>query len=173
MAKISYDTILDALKAIATKLNATLPVKKYSNQKDAIADALDAISDADMGGLPAVSGDDNGKVLTVVEGEWAPAAGGGGGGSLIVEITQSGIDFTMNKTAGEIIEALSSGKQIICSFPDDNFFSNRYTQVLATSAEKDYSTQEISTVSIYLLNSTTIEQYTAQGLTDYPSIIYD
>ena len=131
------------------------------------------VAGAAASGLPAVSGDDNGKVLTVVEGEWAPAAGGGGGGSLIVEITQSGNVYTMNKTAGEIIEALSSGKQIICSLPDENLYSNQYTQVLATSAEKDYSTQEISAVSIYLLHSTSIEQYTAQGLTDYPSVSYD
>ena len=48
--KTAYDAIADSLKAIATKLSATLPQKKYSNRKDEIAGTLDAISDTDLGG---------------------------------------------------------------------------------------------------------------------------
>lgn len=120
MAKITYDKILDALKAIATKLNATLPEKRYSNQKDAIAGTLDAISDADMGGLPAVTGDDDGKVLTVVEGEWAPAAGGGGG-SFSPDITdpQDGQTLVYDATAAKWVNA-GAGIMLVHNEVDEN-----------------------------------------------------
>lgn len=44
--------------------------------------------------LPEVSADDNGDVLTVVEGEWAKAAPSGGGSVASVRITFSGFDGT-------------------------------------------------------------------------------
>lgn len=42
-----------------------------------------------IAGLPSVSSSDNGKVLTVVSGAWAPAEAGGGGGDVIVFYVQS------------------------------------------------------------------------------------
>ena len=62
------------------------------------------VAGAAASGLPAVSGDDNGKVLTVVEGEWAPAAGGGGGGVLVVTENEG----TLDKTWQEIYDAMLS-----------------------------------------------------------------
>ena len=70
--------------------------------------------------LPAVTSDDNGNVLTVVEGEWAKAAPSGGGSDIFVvhfevtwdEGTQSAV-VTCDKTAAEIAAAGDAGKLII------------------------------------------------------------
>lgn len=51
-------------------------------------------------GLPAVTGDDNGKVLTVVEGAWAPAAGGGGGGGMVVPEFTFALDAKTGQVTG-------------------------------------------------------------------------
>lgn len=71
------------------------------------------------GGLPEVTADDNGDVLTVVSGEWAKAAPSGGGGALIVNITGSGdkiVVYTADKTAGEIKTALQSGVPVVIPY---------------------------------------------------------
>ena len=67
-------TIVDALKELVTTLGGT-----YSASDDTISELLDKVNTAfENGGggasLPAVSGTDNGKVLTVVEGAWNKAA---------------------------------------------------------------------------------------------------
>ena len=66
------------------------------------------VAGAAASGLPTVSGDDNGKVLTVVEGAWAPAAAGGGGGSDLFVMRVS--NRTLDKTCAEIIAAVEAGK---------------------------------------------------------------
>ena len=63
-------------------------------------------------GLPTVSADDNGDVLTVVNGEWDKATPSGGG-VLVVNVTEEetgeSIVYTMDKTWKEIHDALVSG----------------------------------------------------------------
>lgn len=75
------------------------------------------VAGAAASGLPDVSGDDNGKVLTVVDGEWAPAGGGGGGGSDILVVNRT-YDETaqanvLDKTFGEIVEASDAGSIVL------------------------------------------------------------
>lgn len=65
-------TILDALKALASNLGAaSTDFKTKSEAVDAIADLAEGEL---VGSMPAVSADDNGKLMTVVEGAWAKAA---------------------------------------------------------------------------------------------------
>ena len=53
--------------------------------------------------LPAVTSDDNGDVLTVVEGQWAKAAPSGGG-AYAVTVTNDGTTISANKTWQEIYD---------------------------------------------------------------------
>jgi len=77
------------------------------------------VAGAAASGLPAVSGDDNGKVLTVVEGEWAPAAGGGGGGVLVVTENEGSLD----KTWQEIYDAMLTTGAVFSRSGGDEIYS--------------------------------------------------
>ena len=78
-------TILDALKGLYAKLGG----KKSPDNIQTIGEALEDITGVAVNGsdaLPAVTAEDNGDVLTVVEGAWAKAAPSGGGGGLTPHI---------------------------------------------------------------------------------------
>ena len=59
-------------------------------------------------GLPAVTSDDNGDVLTVVEGSWAKAQPSGGG-AFVVNFSLTDETYSADKTFAEIIAAFDSG----------------------------------------------------------------
>lgn len=67
--------------------------------------------------LPSVSNGDNGKVLSVVNGTWAKADPQGG--ALLVQGAYSNQIITLNKTFGEIATAYTSGKPVIISVSVD------------------------------------------------------
>lgn len=115
-------------------------------------------------GLPAVSGTDNGKVLTVVEGDWAPAAASGGGG-LIIETTYSEDVYTMNKTTREIMAALAAGKTVILHVPDEEFYVDQYGAVVHI---KGSASRDAYTVYAYFQGN--VEQFSSASLDDYPSL---
>lgn len=76
-------TIVEALQNLYVALGG-----KSSDVADLVLnpDVIDQITELVSGGalkeLPSVSADDNGDVLTVIDGEWEAAAPGGGGGGL-------------------------------------------------------------------------------------------
>ena len=113
-------------------------------------------------GLPAVSGSDNGKVLTVVEGEWAPAAGGGGGGGgLVVTITETFDSSTFDKKASEVLAALQSGSAVIVHYPDAEGTENRYGFVVGFASGSGWAE-----VDVLLGNNP--QTYLCDSLDDYP-----
>lgn len=61
--------------------------------------------------LPAVTSDDNGDVLTVVEGQWAKAAPSGG--VLVVNTSTTHTGYVMDQTFGTIFAAMTSGRLVI------------------------------------------------------------
>lgn len=80
-------------------------------------DGTEWINATPVAELPVVTSDDNGDVLTVVEGAWAKAsAGGGGNNNFIVTFSHDEHDevedIVADKTYAEILEAMQSGKTI-------------------------------------------------------------
>ena len=98
------DTILDYVTETPGNTNRAV-----------LGSMLDSMSGA---GLPEVTADDNGDVLTVVEGEWAKASPSGGGGDnvMLVTITEYEEDgdytYTADTNANDILKALASGKYV-------------------------------------------------------------
>ena len=106
--------MISALKALYDALGGTL-----SNIPDGAtnADVIEAIAaQIDEGGggggsLPAVTSDDNGDVLTVVEGTWAKAAPSGGGLFIIhADEDETTSITTLDKTWQEIWDAFVGGQ---------------------------------------------------------------
>lgn len=82
---------------------------------------LQAIIDSGSGGgggsseLPEVTAEDNGDVLTVVNGKWDKASGGGTGGGVFVVTIENDMETYSNPSAtfAEMLSANEDGKAII------------------------------------------------------------
>ena len=102
----ALDKIADVLTNTTDDANGSI---EYS-----LSVIADALANGDANELPAVTGSDNGDVLTVVEGAWAKAAPSAGGGvsSLICTPSVSGGICSLDKTFKEIKEAFEAGSPI-------------------------------------------------------------
>ena len=111
------------------------------------------------GGLPEVDADDNGKVLTVVEGAWAAAAGGSGGGGVLVvtaTLTADGAG-TCDKTMGEIWTAAQTMPVILVENLAPVGIIGITQAAIKYTSEPSYILRGVNT------------NYRATSLDDYPS----
>lgn len=76
-----------------------------------IADRIDTIEES-SGRLPDVTSEDNGDVLTVVEGEWAKADAPSGGEPFVIALSESNGEFTADKTFNEVLAAVNADTPI-------------------------------------------------------------
>lgn len=92
----------------------------------AIAEGLNAVAEAIGGGggssLPAVTSEDNGDVLTVVNGEWNKATPSGGSAEPLyvnVVLDENGYSEA-DKTFSEIHTAIQANKQVFVNWSNPN-----------------------------------------------------
>lgn len=113
----TYSTIADGI-----------PVSDYVTIPDMIEACTQKAGSGGGSGsdLPAVTSDDNGSVLTVVEGEWDKAVPSGG----VLVVTMSGTPLTSDKTWQEIYNAVKGGKVAIINTIDESEGYSVTTQII-------------------------------------------
>lgn len=113
-------TTVDELKSLYVKMGGSL-ADVADLQTD--AEMIDKIEDLAGAGLPAVTADDNGKVLSVVEGVWDKAEASGG--NIIFDVTASQLPSATsnslngsltNATVEDVLNTINSGKNVILHF---------------------------------------------------------
>lgn len=117
--------------------------------------------------LPTVTAEDNGDVLTVVEGEWAKAAPSGGKTLLISETCVSEDDYiyhTLNKTWREIHDAISNGYLVYLL---ENITSSEYNVRFVFNVKVDTEPDDYQ-VRIFNPMHSNDWIYHAQSQDDYP-----
>lgn len=112
--------------------------------------------------LPEVSADDNGDVLTVVEGEWAKATPSGGGGSFVITVSNAGV---MDKTFQEIFTAMRSSLPVVVFSASDNSIELGVVATATTNWTSEFSI----TVSLFA-DTLESEYFTATSADGYPSM---
>ena len=107
--------------------------------------------------LPEVTEDDNGKVLTVVEGTWNKAETSGGGVFYVNVLTNEGV-ISLDKTWKEIHDALTVNKQAVFLIEDvDGYYTVSPLSAIYVDASVYY-------IEIYGGNTS----YTADNENGYP-----
>lgn len=101
-------------------------------------------------GLPEVTTEDDGDVLTVVDGQWAKAAPSGGSTIRIITTTNSGNTITFdNETQASIYNAVASGEIIIIKAYAPTSTSSNATGLYICSAYSGYEANFTSISRMY------------------------
>lgn len=136
------------------------------NQKNAFTQSVMGDSEGG-GGIPPITEADEGKVLTVDDGE--PVWAEGGGGSAFIANDVSGV---LDKKAGELLEAYENGSQLfICANLGEGvtgYLNQAVITVAAYSYEDSGSTIEFYGFGIYSSEARGLLMYEAYSLDEYP-----
>lgn len=118
------NTNVNALKDLFVKFGGSLSTVYEDISPDPVGDyisisaMIEACSKVAGGGgssLPAVTADDNGDVLTVVEGEWNKADPPSVESNVeAITLTLDGATISTVLTSGEILDLAESGKVLVC-----------------------------------------------------------
>lgn len=109
--KDTHNTLVDALKSGGIG---------YTEADGTVHKISDTYASGGGSSLPEVTSDDNGDVLTVVEGAWAKAAPSGG--AMLVTLTYDTVaddgTYTADKSYADIHAALASGSVVVATLAE-------------------------------------------------------
>ena len=119
----------------------------------------DGVLSASGGGssLPEVTAEDNGDVLTVVEGTWTKATPTGDGALMCTLDTAT---LTLDKTWQEILDAMEAGTALV------NVSSGGIAYSLVVSIW-----ELEGTYGIYIIGSIGVQQFTTNSASGYPKFV--
>lgn len=132
-------------------LSDITPIKRSEEYLQRIADAIENSGGSD---LPAVTSDDNGDVLTVVNGVWDKASPAGGGGVKIIELVEN-TDTNNNCDA-----LIKYGGQVLETYAEVSAFISESPVVLAIIVSSPDSTNILVPTSSTIISESTSAYYT-------------
>lgn len=141
---------------------------KLNNMETGIYNATEAAADAFVADIDDPQDGDT-LVYDATAGVWKNGEAGGGGGSLVVngttdETDPSNVTITLDKTAGEIYDAFTSGSPVIANMGESGnsaAFQMFYAGYTADSPSGNYIFRCYDGYSLML-------QFSADAGTDYP-----
>ena len=141
---------------------------------DSIKESLAKIAERIKSNLPAVTGDDNGKVLGVAGGLWAvvtPAAPPAGGFVCNCSLDDSGQQLVLDKTGQEIIGALEGGTVPSIIYMDvDGETVDIFSGVLVSISHETNTPYVFAFTCTALANYAGMLVFEAETLDEYPSV---
>ena len=118
-------------------------------------------------GLPAVTSEDNGDVLTVVNGVWDKAAPSGGG-VFQVSVPYDDAVWTMNKTWAEIKAAFIAGMSVIVQIGDSAEFEDQYYAVMGVRK----TVSDVSSFIVVINDGSSTYEFIATSADGYPEYVW-
>ena len=110
------DVIDDLESAIKGCVGGVIDDTASSSTKTYSSSKIESLIPADE--LPAVTSDDNGKILAVVNGAWNKATASGGASLFVITATDNNGTITLDKTYAEIEQAYNAGNILVVDYND-------------------------------------------------------
>lgn len=110
------DVIDDLESAIKGCVGGVIDDTASSSTKTYSSSKIESLIPADE--LPAVTSDDNGKVLAVVDGAWNKASASGGASFFVITATDNNGTVTIDKTYSEIEQAYKANTTLFVDYDD-------------------------------------------------------
>lgn len=133
-----------------------------------IENQLETLSSSSASFAPTIANPQDGQTLVynAQQQKWVNGAASGSSSGLVIQVTSDADEnLIFNKTAAEVLAALSAGKYVIVHFPDfDGYSYNQYGTIMGFGSASENGQFSINV--IFINDNLTFE---CDTLNDYPT----